>query len=254
LDSGVSKENIAYLVMELLQGHSLSELLSKEETLSVKRCAEILIPVCEVLAEAQKAGLIHRDIKPDNIFLHQTPEGEVVKVVDFGIAKIFDNSGDLAKLTSSNGVVGTVDYVAPERFGKKPYDGQSDIYSLGVMAYQMLSGQTPFYSLNCSYIDILLAHMYDEPPSLKQNNINIPDELEALVMQALSKDPAKRPTAQEFAQKLAIIARFTPKTTSEASTNFLYSNKKVSLKTKTITIKNYNSISQNHTLSIFCKV
>src|SRR5207253_10978650 len=130
-----------YLVMELLEGHSLADELEKHGKLSLKRSTDILVPVCDALTEAHKVGIIHRDIKPDNIFLHQTKDGEIVKVVDFGIAKLLDeDSGDLQKLTVAGGIIGTPTYMSPERLSKKPYDGRSDVYSLGIMMYEMLTG------------------------------------------------------------------------------------------------------------------
>jgi serine/threonine protein kinase len=141
LDSGVSSKGIAYLVMELLQGHSLAEELQKKWKLTPARCAEIVIPVCNVLARAHEARIIHRDIKPDNIYLHQTKDGEVVKVVDFGIAKLLDETTNSSiKVSITAGFIGTPEYMSPERLNNLPCDGKADVYSLGITLYQMLSG------------------------------------------------------------------------------------------------------------------
>src|SRR5262249_36060406 len=148
LDSGVSAEGIAYLVMELLEGRSLTEELREKGVLPPARCAEILMPVCDVLTKAHASGIVHRDIKPDNIYLNRTAVGEVVKVVDFGIAKLMDDTGgqNNESLTVTGGLLGTPTYMAPERLENKPYDGKADVYSLGIMLYRMLAGRVPFQS------------------------------------------------------------------------------------------------------------
>lgn len=216
LDSGISKESIAYLVMELLEGYTLSRLLHEERILSIDRALEILIPVCEVLAEAHQAGLVHRDIKPENIFLHQSKEGEIIKVVDFGIAKLMnEESGQWENLTTAGGIIGTPTYMAPERLTRKPYDGKSDIYSLGIMAYQMLSGFVPFSFDGSSVIEIMLAHMKEIPTSLNEVNPNVSEELNNLIMDTLAKDPGKRPTARELSKALGAMVISTPNQDSE---------------------------------------
>jgi ligand-binding sensor domain-containing protein/serine/threonine protein kinase len=207
LDSGVSAEGVAYLVMELLNGRSLAAELSRERRLSVARCLEILIPVCEALAAAHAAGIIHRDVKPDNIFLHHGAGGEeIVKVVDFGIAKLLgeDLAEDLANMTDAGGIVGTPLYMAPERLSRAPYDGRSDIYSLGVVFYQMLSGRVPFPpGAEGNIMAILLAHLQQPPPPLRAAVPDLPPDVEDLALRALVKNPAQRPTAREFADALA---------------------------------------------------
>ncbi|MBI4749776.1 MAG: protein kinase [Acidobacteria bacterium] len=205
LDSGVSPEGIAYLVMELLQGHSLTKELKNKYRLSLRRCAEIIIPVCNVLAEAHRAGIIHRDIKPDNIFLHQSEEGEVVKVVDFGIAKFIGEQDAMQAntLTEAGTVIGTPTYMAPERLGCNPYDWKSDVYSVGVMLFEMLAGQLPFVPDKEGLLNLALKHMTQAPPSLCRLNPEIPTDVEAVVEQALLKNPQSRPTAKELAHSFA---------------------------------------------------
>ncbi|MBX7218739.1 MAG: protein kinase [Blastocatellia bacterium] len=212
LDSGISSGGIAYLVMELLVGHTLTGELQNKHRLSLSRCAEIVIPVCRALAEAHSAGLIHRDIKPDNVFLHQGKEGEVVKVVDFGIAKLMGDTGNVEwqTLTEAGGLVGTPTYMPPERLANKPYDGRADIYSLGVMLYQMLGGQPPFRALEGNLVSLVLMHIREAVPPLSRLVSNIPDEVEALVQRTLAKDPAQRPTAAELADELNRLAALYP--------------------------------------------
>ena len=114
--------------------------------MSVKRMGEILLPICDVLAKAHFAGVVHRDIKPPNIFLHHGPAGEIVKVLDFGIAKLVGDAAgsEYMTMTLEGDLLGTPAYMAPERLSNRPYDGRADVYGVGVMAYQMLTGVLPF--------------------------------------------------------------------------------------------------------------
>ncbi|MEW6736613.1 MAG: protein kinase [Acidobacteriota bacterium] len=200
LDSGISSDGIAYLVMELLNGHTLNKELQEKGVLSVSRTLEILLPVCDVLMKAHELGLVHRDIKPDNIFLHQSENGETVKLVDFGLAKLVENTGSpgIRDLTATGGLVGTPTYMSPERIDCKPYDGRSDIYSLGVVAYQMLSGLLPFRATESGIASLFIQHLTKTPPPLSEVDSTIPAELAELVMRTLAKKPEQRPTAQQL--------------------------------------------------------
>ncbi|MEW6732712.1 MAG: two-component regulator propeller domain-containing protein [Acidobacteriota bacterium] len=208
LDSGVANEGIAYLVMELLHGHALTSELSRKKALSVRRCGQILLPICSVLTKAHAAGIVHRDIKPENIFLHQSPEGEVVKVVDFGIAKLMDvrASVNLKNLTPAGRLIGTPTYMAPERFDGEHYDGRSDVYSLGVMLYEMFCGRPPFLPGSGGPLALMMSHLTQPPPPLTNFNPNISPALAAVVMAALVKDPNERPTAKELALQFIAAA------------------------------------------------
>jgi serine/threonine protein kinase len=207
LDSGISSDGIAYLVMELLEGFSLADELYEKGRLAIDRCAEILLPVCNVLAEAHRAGIVHRDIKPDNIFLHQSKDGEIVKVVDFGIAKLLDDPVgiDLHNLKTINAIIGTPTYMSPERLNNKTYDGRSDVYSLGIMMYEMMTGIVPFDSDYSGLAAVVLMHLQEIPQSPRKLNPNITEEIESLIMRALEKNPDNRPTAQELGQELAMV-------------------------------------------------
>lgn len=202
LDFGVSSAGIAYLVMELLQGKTLTKELNEKGVLSPDRCAEIIVPICETLDEAHRVGIVHRDIKPDNIFLHQTPTGEeIVKVVDFGLAKLLGETNvDLQHITIGR-IIGTPTYMSPERLGNLPYDGRTDIYSVGIMLYQMLSGQVPFQSKEGDICAVAVMHLTKEPKPLRDLNSRIPLAVEELVMRTLSKSPDKRPSAKELANE-----------------------------------------------------
>ncbi|MFQ3589872.1 MAG: two-component regulator propeller domain-containing protein [Chloracidobacterium sp.] len=203
MDSGLSQDGIAYLVMELLTGHSLRHELCGR--LPLRRVVSLLIPVCRALDEAHRQGIVHRDIKPDNVFLHQTPRGEIVKVVDFGIAKLIGAGRGEDDLTATGAVIGTPTYVAPERVAGQPYDGKSDVYSVGVMAYEMLAGHLPFPATDGNPFAVLLAHLNVTPPPLRQFVPELPAGVVELVNQALSKDPALRPSAAELGTRLVEV-------------------------------------------------
>jgi serine/threonine protein kinase/CheY-like chemotaxis protein len=198
LDFGVTTRGIAYLVMELLEGQSLLEEMQVRCPLPALRCVEVIVPVCEVLAEAHQAGIIHRDIKPSNIFLNNTARGEVVKVLDFGIAKLREGSKGTT-LTLDGSLLGTPSFMAPERFREGPYDGKSDVYSLGVTLYQMLTANLPFITAGKSFMDVASQHVNMPPPPLRKFDAAIAPEMENVVMRALRKVPQERPTAAELA-------------------------------------------------------
>jgi CheY-like chemotaxis protein len=200
IDSGVTPSGIAYLVMELLSGRSLGDELAELGRLAQARCAQILLPVARVLAEAHAAGVVHRDVKPANIFLHQSEQGELVKVVDFGIARADE---DLAEPGRTSGwFTGTPIYMAPERLLGQPYDGRADVYGLGVTLYQALSGTLPFQSSG-TLGALIMNCIHTAPVPLRDARPDASAELEALVMRALAKRPIDRPTMSELAELLA---------------------------------------------------
>ncbi len=203
MDFSVTAAGIPFLVMELLRGGTLEDELNRRGRLPAERCGQILIPVCGVLSEAHSLGIIHRDVKPQNIFLHQSRHGELVKVLDFGIAKLVGDAAADKELTLEDGVIGTPIYMAPERFVKVAYDGRADVYSLGVMLYEMLVGKPPFYLTGTSPLKVIYAHMNEEPRSPRELNPELDPEVEALVLRALDKDMARRPTADVLASELA---------------------------------------------------
>jgi serine/threonine protein kinase len=171
-----------------------------------------MIPVCQVLAEAHKLGIIHRDIKPENIFLHNAPGGEIIKVLDFGIAKNFNNDSEIhvSNLTSEGLVLGTPTFMAPERLRNHPYDGRSDVYSIGVILYNMLSGECPFESIDKSITTVITMHLTYMPDPIQELNSNVPEELGEIIMRTLDKRPENRPTAQQLAEELNNILPLLP--------------------------------------------
>jgi len=212
LDFGVNAGGVAYLVMELLEGRSLDKELEEKRSLLPVRCAEIVVPVCAALAAAHAVGVVHRDIKPSNIFLHNTSRGEVPKILDFGIAKI---SGDAAlggRLTVDGSLLGTPAYMAPERFRRGAYGPKSDVYSVGTMLYEMLSGRLPFMPTSADPLALVAMQADEDPPPLRPQCREVSPALEALVRTALAKDPDARPSAEMLARRLALVTAdpFTP--------------------------------------------
>lgn len=209
LDSAVSTQGIPYLVMELLDGHTLYFEIVRKRQLSVRRCLQIGIPLCEVLVAAHAAGIIHRDIKPENVMLHRGAGGEVVKVLDFGLAKLLgaEPPSVAPVVTGQNDLVGTPVYIAPERLEGKEYDGRTDVYSVGIMLYEMLAGQVPFADRNESFLKIIYNHLHAEPAPLRVHRSDLSAAMEAVVMRALTRNPLRRPTAQQLRDELLALAQ-----------------------------------------------
>lgn len=197
-----SNTGIIYLVMELLKGRTLEDELQEKKSLPLGRCFEIIRPVCEVLEEAHDSGIVHCDIKPDNIFLHQSKSGEIIKVLDFGISKLIreEDAFDIRKLVVSDDIFGTPSYMAPERIQNLAYDGKSDVYSLAVVIYRILSGKLPIFAQGNPQLTAMMQ-ITKEPDPLHKYYPGVPKEIEKLIMEALRKDPARRPVAKEFNER-----------------------------------------------------
>ncbi|MFM6963561.1 MAG: protein kinase domain-containing protein [Micrococcales bacterium] len=190
----------AYLVMELVPGDSLARILERERSLSVDRVLDIVSQTARALHEAHLEGLVHRDIKPGNLLI--TPDG-VVKITDFGIARVADQ----VSLTATGQVMGTVQYLAPEQATGKVPTFATDIYSLGVVAYEALSGKRPFTGE--SQMAIAMAQINETPPPLP---VNIDERVRDLIMQCLAKKPAQRPaSALVLAQRAESLMSYAPK-------------------------------------------
>jgi CheY-like chemotaxis protein len=201
LDAGTTSIGLPYLVMELLEGQTLADVMHLTGPLSLSRVAQVLAPVCLMLAEAHRAGLIHRDIKPANIFLHraQGAEGvEVVKVVDFGIAKLAGGNG-LEDLTTVGRVIGTPLYMSAERLLGKSCDGRADVFAVAVTCYQALTGRYPYPPLEDTVQAALFACLAAplSPPASWCRDL--PPVFEAALVRALNRAPELRPTMAELA-------------------------------------------------------
>ncbi len=200
VDAGVTAAGVPFLVTELLRGRTLAAELNHHVTMSAARCAEILLPICDVMAEAHALGIVHRDLKPQNIYLHRSRQGEMVKVLDFGIAKLIGDAVVRRRLAVSGAGPGTPAYMAPERFSSEhACDGAVDVYSLGVMLYKMLTGRLPFAVADGNLIKLALQHQHEWPASLSELRPDLPPEVEAVVFRALAKEPAERPSARALA-------------------------------------------------------
>jgi beta-lactam-binding protein with PASTA domain/tRNA A-37 threonylcarbamoyl transferase component Bud32 len=190
--------NTYFIVMELVDGRSLRDVLRSEGALLPRRAAEIGAEVASALAAAHRAGLVHRDVKPGNILL--ATDG-TVKVTDFGIARAWDDSQELTK---TGAVIGTATYFSPEQAQGTPADERSDVYSLGVVMYEMLAGRPPFQG--DSPVAVAYQHVSSSAPPPSTLNSDVPPELDAVVTRALQKDPAFRyQTADEFKADLTRI-------------------------------------------------
>ena len=187
LDFGVTNGNF-YLVMEYLEGYSLRQQLKANGALSIKDTVKIAIQVCDALDAAHKSNIVHKDLKPDNIFINAKEAIEQVKVLDFGIAEILGKSSDIKQ--NSQLFAGTPHYMSPEQCQNDPVSPATDIYSLGVILFEMLTGQLPF--TDNSAIKIVLKHLTSPPPKLTDIIATIPEDFDAIVAKALSKNPEKR--------------------------------------------------------------
>jgi len=195
-------EGHLYLAMELLQGESLAERLQQGEALPTTRALEVALQVCQALDFAHQAGVLHRDVKPGNVVLTRGPGGQVqAKVLDFGLALLLGEERD-QRLTGEGVVMGTPAYMSPEQVQGLALDGRSDLYSLGVLLYEMLVGQLPFQGTTVSYL-VQVLYLEPEPLASRSAGISIPAGVEALVMQCLAKRADDRPaSAAEVVQRL----------------------------------------------------
>ena len=181
----------AYLVMELVPGEALSTVLERERVLPPEKVLSIVAQTAAALHQAHQAGLVHRDVKPGNLLI--TPDG-TVKITDFGIARLADQ----VPLTATGQVMGTVQYLAPEQASGKPASPSTDVYSLGIVAYEALAGRRPFRGE--SQVSIAMAHIKEAPPELPAT---IPKEVRSLVMSCLAKKPPGRPQSADDLAKAA---------------------------------------------------
>jgi serine/threonine-protein kinase len=192
-----------YLVMELLRGRTLAELLRIEPQLPVARALHISTQIAAGVGEAHAQGVVHRDVKPENVFLvTKGKDPDFVKVLDFGIARLF-RAEDPTHATQSGLVFGTARYISPEGAAGEKTDARSDVYSLGVLTYQLLAGETPFPA--ATPVTLLMQHIHERPPHLKSKagGAQVPDAIADVVMRALSKRPEGRfEDASDFADAL----------------------------------------------------
>ncbi|HVH98046.1 MAG TPA: protein kinase [Enhygromyxa sp.] len=214
VDYGRTKDGVTYLVMEYIEGRSLERIIYEEFPLARERIADLTLQILAALTEAHGLGILHRDLKPENILVQSLrTRGELLKVLDFGIAKLMDDApnsfaGGRARpgLTSQGVVCGTPEYMSPEQACGLKLDQRSDLYAVGVILYQMLTGRPPFESAIA--VEILHRHIHEAPTPPSQVLGTDPDPLEAVCLRALAKNREDRfADAGEFREAVVEAAR-----------------------------------------------
>jgi predicted Ser/Thr protein kinase len=190
-------EGLHYYAMDFVDGRSLGAVLSGGERLGVERALDLSIEVAAALGHAHKAGIIHRDIKPGNILLER--DGKP-KLTDFGIARLTYAT----RMTRTGDIVGTPEYMSPEQAKGAEVDAPSDVYSLGVVLYELLAGKVPFEGATA--LEIIKKHQYEQPENIKELNRAIHDGLARVVMKMLAKEPKERyKSAEQVATALLVV-------------------------------------------------
>ena len=227
--------NLTYLVMQYVGGGTLRDLLRREGRIEPQRAIQYAVQMSRALHHAHQRGIVHRDVKPQNMLISASDPNEIL-LSDFGIAKLFDSgssqetllasapsnvSNDLS-LTSVDQMVGTAEYMAPEQINKQPVDARTDVYAMGIVLFQMLTGQVPFSSTTVP--GLLFQHVYTPPRPIREVNPSISPAVEQIILQALAKTPAHRyQSAETMAQALEKVVPLsthpfsTPSTANYAS-------------------------------------
>lgn len=196
LDFGFTGEGVAFLVMERLVGDDLADVLGRDGPFTWQRLAPLVLDVCAALAAAHEAGIVHRDVKPENCFLLTGPDGHpLVKVLDFGIAKDVGGSLPDRPQTATGMLCGSPEYIAPEVIMGKVAEVGSDIYALGITIYELLTGSHPF--AGAEFGEMLAAHVQRAPPSFASRGTQAPPGVEALVLRCLAKHADERPLSMK---------------------------------------------------------
>ena len=196
-DFDQTPDGTLYIAMELLEGKSLHQVFHEEAPLEWKRVFKILTEMCSSLAEAHQQGIVHRDLKPENIYLESRPGNpEFVKILDFGIAKVMRGDSidpQSPQLTATGQTLGTLEYMSPEQLMGKPLDGRSDVYALGVVAYEMITGRLPFPDAK-GPAGLITAQLKQTPmpPSQANTKANLPPAADKVILKCLEKDKNNR--------------------------------------------------------------
>ncbi len=189
-DFGVD-DGVAFIVMELLEGCTFRQILSHDSPLPINRVVRIFLQICGAVQRAHRKGVIHRDLKPENIILEEFEGlGETVKVIDFSLAKLKVVGTSMQSLTEKGRVAGTPYYMSPEQWLDKPLDPRTDVYSLGVMLYEALTGKMPFDA--DTVMELAKKHVQQEPEPLTKWRSDIPKVVSDVVLKALAKKPENR--------------------------------------------------------------
>ncbi len=224
-DFGETPEGLIYLAMEFIEGEPLTDLIEREGALPVPRAAAIFLQTADALQAAHDLGIVHRDLKPDNIMLSRRKGGgDTVKVVDFGIAKAVGGDEAGQKVTKTGLVVGTPEFMSPEQLSGDTLDGRSDLYSLALVLYRMLSGKLPFEATSVQ--ETMIKRLTDEPTTLAdaRPDLSFPPGLQPVLDTALARTPTERyQSVAKFAADVAAVterpaASAVPHTRSMADT------------------------------------
>jgi tRNA A-37 threonylcarbamoyl transferase component Bud32 len=198
-DFGQIENGCFYLAMEFLEGNDLADELQRSRQLTAPRALPIAMQICRALSAAHAKGVVHRDMKPENVFLQRTGDGEeIIKIVDFGIAQLKPSNEEAAaaathrRLTRTGMIFGTPEYMAPEQASGKHADLRCDVYAVGIILYELFTGTVPFTGE--TFLGVLTKHLNDVPPSMRAvyPDLAISQELENVVLHALAKDPTHR--------------------------------------------------------------
>ncbi|MCB9743394.1 MAG: serine/threonine protein kinase [Alphaproteobacteria bacterium] len=206
-DYGQAPGGELYLAMEFIDGRPLNAVIAKAGRLDVSRAVDIAVQLCHALADAHRRGIIHRDIKPENVMLIETAEGqEEVRILDFGVARLVDTSGEdegsvQNTMTRAGSPLGTLPYMSPQQIACEPLDFRTDLYSLGIVLYEMLAGKPPFHSATRK--QALQDHLFKQPPPIREANPAVTAGLAMVIDALLAKEPEDRPrSADEVIQRL----------------------------------------------------
>ena len=199
-EMGVTDTGLPYLVMERLHGHTLAHAIDTEGKLDLWYALHMAATVADVLAVAHEVGVVHRDVNPSNIFFHRVGEGDMVKVLDFGIAKLLGRRG---RTLTQGDFLGTPGFIAPETYSdaNRELTGKADVYALGSMLFEAVSGQEPIITAANPMVT-LSSHLFTPPRPLREVLPDAPPALEELVARMLAKNPDTRPTAREACDQL----------------------------------------------------
>jgi len=211
MEFGTLDDGVPFMVLEYLEGQDLAELLVARGPLPVSEAVDYILEACEGLAEAHANGIVHRDLKPSNLYLARGRDGTSrIKVLDFGISKVSDDSLTPRALTSTRGMLGTPLYMSPEQFSRpKEIDARSDIWQLGVNLYELLAGSPPFVRETLG--EQISAIMHDPVPPLAERRPDVPAELEQAIRRCLERDVSLRfASVAEVAESIALFGRRGP--------------------------------------------
>lgn len=205
IDFGETRDGAVFIVMELLDGEDLGQTLDRVGRMPWPRAIGIVVQICRALGAAHEQGIVHRDLKPENCLrLERDGNRDFIKVLDFGIAKLMRPAAEETRLTKTGSVFGTPAYMSPEQARGRHIDHRSDIYAVGIILYELLTGRVPFDGED--FLEIVLQHLHDvvPAPSTRVPAQDVPQELDAVVLKALAKNPDDRyPTMHAFASALA---------------------------------------------------